>query len=154
MFKMRSNKIYICNIDSEAAKYQKQFELTMSSHNSNMHLSERGTDTRYDENAYKRGVLLKQQELVQQKGTTADKQSQLVHTQTHLRNTMYRNDHEQFNSYKPSGKSDMYTLSTPIQPYDGHHGLLFEKPNFSSSCVPPVASIDPFHNFTREQRNK
>jgi len=153
MSTFRSNKVYICNIDDDVEKYAKQFDLTMMSPHSTMHLGERYIGTRYDERVYNRGELLQQKQFNREANTAADKFAQSIHTSSELRNTVIRNDSCHFNTYKPDQKSDMYTLSTPIQPYNGDHTLLFEKPNYSNSCTPPINTVAPFLNFTREQRN-
>ena len=65
-----------------------------------------------------------------------------------------KNNKCDYNNYRPSMESDMYKLNVPYYKQKGEHELLFQIPHFSSSCTAPTESLNPFNNFTREERNK
>ena len=54
MSDMRSNKIYICNIDNDVNKFNKQFQHSILPSNTSMSMSTRSESTKYDDRVFKR----------------------------------------------------------------------------------------------------
>ena len=154
MSDIRSNKIFICNIDSDVNKYNKQFQHSILPSNTSMSINTRPESTKYDERVFKRECQTEPYVFMENNlNTKPALYNESIHTETTLRNTVAKNNECNYNSYVPSTESDLYKLNVPYEKQYGKHDLLFEIPHFSSSCTAPVASAQAFNNFTREQRN-
>jgi hypothetical protein len=153
MFK--SNNVYICHLEKDVKRFNKQFHHTVTPSNYNMSISEVPDNTKYSTVNYKRGVdtLEKRVPTSYNNNTLATMYAESIDNETNLYNADVKNNADNFNSYVPNMNGDLYSLNTPYQKRSGPHDLLFDIPKFSSSCTPPVNDILPFNNFTREQRN-
>lgn len=154
MSDMRSNKIYICNIDNDVNKFNKQFQHSILPSNTSMSMSTRSESTKYDDRVFKRECQAEPYVFMENNlNTKPALYNKNIHTETTLRNTVDKNNECNYNNYIPSTESDLYKLNVPYENQHGKHDLLFEIPHFSSSCTAPVINAQAFHNFTREQRN-
>ena len=155
-----NNNVYICNLDKEISRYNKQFRHTIIPCNFNLSVPlNPPAPSKYDGNIYKRcdvDATVPRPISLNCNGepTKCSWFNDNVNTETELHNTHIRNNHCTYNSYIPSKESDLYKLNIPYEKQSGKHDLLFNIPNFSSSCTVPYTESNPFNNFTREDRNK
>lgn len=155
----KNNNVYICNLDQDIVKYNKQFKHSIIPNNFNLSVPINPTQTRYDSKIYPRfNSNINIPETVSLncnlEPTKCTYYKNNIDTETTLHNSDIRNNHCKYNSYIPSIESDLYKLNIPYEKQKGVHDLLFRIPNFSSSCSVPDTETNPFLNFTREQRNK
>jgi hypothetical protein len=152
----RSNNVLICNLEDDVRKFNKQFQHTVEASNLNLSLSFAPHSLKYDEEIYKReSSKSKTVNIESNEPTKASVYNENIDKETTLKNQIIKNNECNYNTYVPSMDSDLYKLNVAYHKQKGNHDLLFEIPNFSSSCTVPTTSarMNPFNNFTREQRN-
>jgi hypothetical protein len=149
----KSNNIYICNLDRDVKRFDKQFHHSVTPSNMDMSISEVPTQTKYDNHIYTRGADIVNEVKNVDINTSASQYAKNIRQETVLQSRILKNNDCNFNSYVPSKKSDLYTLNTSIKKEKGPHDLLFQIPNFSCSSTPPIITGNVFNNFTREERN-
>lgn len=157
MTDFRSNNVLICNLEEDVRKFNKQFQHVVEPQGLNLSLSFSPESVKYDENTYQRGRgNIKEYKVETNEPTRASRFNDNIDQETTLKHQVMSVTDCNNNLYIPNTNSDMYRLNVPYHKQKGNHDLLFEIPNFSSSCSVPLTngSLNPFNNFTREQRNQ
>jgi hypothetical protein len=149
-----NNNVYICNLDQEIIKHNKFFQHNIVPVNVGLSVGEFPRDTRFNETIYSREhEIIPSLPLDNSPLTRATLYNKNVDKESHLHNTVIKNNNSNVNSYIPSNKSDLYTLNVPYHKQSGKHDLLFQIPQFSNSCTAPVyVSSSPFNSSTRLER--
>ena len=155
MSNIGSNTVYICNIQDDVNKFNKQFEYNVVPSDYDMSVSFNSVPMKYDDTVYKRGGSVDQSKHVINVSTKTKsvEYNNNINVETNLRNVKLTNNDTNLNNYLAKPDSNMYKLNVPYEQKKGKHDLLFEIPNFSNSAAPPVKDKFAFRNFTREQRN-
>lgn len=150
------NNVYICNLDEEIIKHNKFFQHNIVPVDLGLSVSNFPSDTRFNEHVYNRSHgNIPSMPVDNSPLTRATLYNKNINKESHLHNTVIKNNNPNVNAYKPGLQSDMYTLNVPCNKHSGKHELLFEIPHFSNSCTPPVyISSRPFNSSTRLEREK